>query len=542
MGQSINNQVVDCSMRDFVGGNQTNYITVYQESERDFVVTHNANIKPVSYFTGREIELQELRRRIEEGRKSVLISGMGGIGKTQICRRLFDDYHISKGKGENRQFSYIGYIEYLGDMSSSLQECLKFKRQENPELDREAAWIELEHLASEGKLLLFVDNVNKRMSQDPGLEKLNGIPGAVVITSRLASLSDEFEPYRIGFLSTDQCREVYEKIRFENSGKKVKPEECQDLEYIIEKLAGRHTITVQFLAHLARTKLWTVKRLREELETKGFRLGFHKNGELVDIQKSYEALYDLSQLSEAEQNILEAFSVFPYIPLKADVCNQWLLSDAGVCEEDDILIGLYDKGWLQFEMEQKSYVLHPVFAQFIYGKYQPKIEEHFGLIHACEESLEVPESGSPFECRKYLPFAEIILKKLNMEEDIEQIAFIYNIAYLQKYVSEYKKAEKLYERSLQLCERVFGAEHPDTVTSYSNLASVYDRQGKYHKAEELYERSLYIREKVLGTEHPDTAMSYSSLASVYERQGKYRKAEELKEKSLRIQERVLERV
>ena len=59
MGQSINNQVVDCSMRDFVGGNQTNYITVYQESERDFVVTHNANIKPVSYFTGREIELQE---------------------------------------------------------------------------------------------------------------------------------------------------------------------------------------------------------------------------------------------------------------------------------------------------------------------------------------------------------------------------------------------------------------------------------------------------------------------------------------------------
>lgn len=275
MGQSINNQVMDCSIRDFVGGNQTNYITVYQESERDFVVTHNANIKPVSYFTGRETELQELRRRIEEGRKSVLVSGMGGIGKTQICRRLFDEYHISNGEGENRHFSHIGYIEYHGDMSSSLQECLKFKRQENPELDKEAAWTELEHQASEEKLLLFVDNVNKRMSQDPELEKLNGIPGAVVITSRLTSLSDEFEPYRIGFLSTDQCRKVYEKIRFENSGKKVKPEERQDLDYIIENLAGRHTIMVQFLAHLARTKLWTVKRLREELETKGFRLGFH---------------------------------------------------------------------------------------------------------------------------------------------------------------------------------------------------------------------------------------------------------------------------
>ena len=61
----------------------------------------------------------------------------------------------------------------------------------------------------------------------------------------------------------------------------------------MESLAGRHTITVEVLAHLARTKPWTVKRLREELEQKGFRLVFHKDGELVNIQESYEKLYDL---------------------------------------------------------------------------------------------------------------------------------------------------------------------------------------------------------------------------------------------------------
>ena len=42
------------------------YITMFQDSEREFVVTHNANIKPVSYFTGRETELRELRQKIEE--------------------------------------------------------------------------------------------------------------------------------------------------------------------------------------------------------------------------------------------------------------------------------------------------------------------------------------------------------------------------------------------------------------------------------------------------------------------------------------------
>lgn len=41
-----------------VGGdmNITNIIML-QDSEREFVVTHNADIKPVSYFTGRETEL-----------------------------------------------------------------------------------------------------------------------------------------------------------------------------------------------------------------------------------------------------------------------------------------------------------------------------------------------------------------------------------------------------------------------------------------------------------------------------------------------------
>ena len=167
--------------------NSNFYIAMFKDSEREFVVTHNANIKPVSYFTGRETELQELRQRIEEGRKSVLVSGMGGIGKTHICRKLFEEYVKKYADGENVPFQHIGYIEYNGDMGGSLQNCLKFKQQEKPEQNQEAAWKELEYLASGGKLLLFVDNVNVTIREDAGLEKLKGIPGAVLLTSRRTS-------------------------------------------------------------------------------------------------------------------------------------------------------------------------------------------------------------------------------------------------------------------------------------------------------------------------------------------------------------------
>ena len=525
---------------DFVGHDKVTNIIMFQDNEREFVVTHNADIKPVSYFTGRETELQDLRQRIEEGRKSVLVSGMGGIGKTQICRELFEEYTNKHANSEDIPFCHIGYIEYNGDMGSSLQNCLKYKEQDNKGQNQEAAWKELEYLAADGKLLLFVDNVNVTMKEDEGLKRLKNIPGAVVLTSRRTSFSKEFKTYKIGFLDIEQCKTVYEKIRYEDSGREVPEDEIPDLEYIIDKLAAKHTITIEFLAHLAQTKHWTVKKLRDELEEKGFQLEYKdEEDDLVNIQKSYETLYDLSGLTEAEQNILEAFSVFPYIPLAAETCNQWLLADAGVSEDDDILTGLYEKGWLQFDMEHESYSLHPVFAKFIYEKCKPGAETHHGLIEACQEYLEIPESGSVLECQKYIPFAENIVEKIDMGETVEQAEFMDSLAFLLYHKGEYKKAEGLYKKDLLIREKVLGEEHPSAATSYNNLAEVYSKQGKYQEAEGLYKKALLIREKVLGEGHPDTAASYNNLAGVYDSQGKYQEAEELYKKALLIRERVL---
>ena len=149
---------------------------------------------------------------------------------------------------------------------------MKYKKQNDPGKNQEAAWRELEYLASRGKLLLFVDNVNVSMGEDPGLKHLMSIPGAIILTSRRRVFGKAFEPYRIGFLSTGKCREIYEKIRFENSDTRIAEEEVPDLEYVIETLTARHTITIEFLAHLARTNNWTVKKLRDELEQNGFQL------------------------------------------------------------------------------------------------------------------------------------------------------------------------------------------------------------------------------------------------------------------------------
>lgn len=569
MDQKIDNHPEIGFVEKYIGGNEinNNYYSMYKESEREFVVTHNANIKPTTYFTGRETELQELRQRIEEGRKSVLVSGMGGIGKTHICRKLFEEYSTRNGKGKNVPFKHIGYIEYDGDMNSSLQNCLKFRKQAQQEDNQEAAWKELEYLASGGKLLLFVDNVNVSIGEDPNLKRLMSIPGAVILTSRRRVFSKEFEPYRIGFLSTGKCREIYERIRYEGGKKRVSEEEVPHLEYIIDTLVARHTITIEFLAHLAWTKNWTVQDLWVALDKNKFQLEYKdEEDKLVNIQKEYEKLYDLSELSGEEQNILEAFSVFPYIPLAAETCNEWLLADAGVNKDDDILMGLYRKGWLQFDMEQGGYSMHPVFAQFIYEKCKPSQDNHHGLIKACQRYLEILESGSVLECQKYIPFAENIIEKVEMREDMSRAAFIDILVKLLKYRAEYEKAEKWYKKFLDIYVMVYGEDHPYTVDSYMNLAEIYMCIGEYEKMQELCDKCINISLTMFGVELEKNGIEYKKgdkfdivyknmqlsektegqgyssfgvlMARIYEKNGEYDKAEELYEKKLLIDRKV----
>jgi tetratricopeptide (TPR) repeat protein len=60
-------------------------------------------------------------------------------------------------------------------------------------------------------------------------------------------------------------------------------------------------------------------------------------------------------------------------------------------------------------------------------------------------------------------------------------------------------------------EKALGPEHPDTLSSVYNLATLVSHQGDYAGAEALHRRALAGREKALGPEHPDTLESVNNL-------------------------------
>jgi len=102
-----------------------------------------------------------------------------------------------------------------------------------------------------------------------------------------------------------------------------------------------------------------------------------------------------------------------------------------------------------------------------------------------------------------------------------------NLASVLERQNRYDEAERLYREALEIQERVFGREHPDTLFSMNGLGALFMTIGQYDRAALLFRETLRIRRRVLGDDHPETLNSKRNLAALYEEQGRYDDAESL---------------
>jgi tetratricopeptide (TPR) repeat protein len=124
----------------------------------------------------------------------------------------------------------------------------------------------------------------------------------------------------------------------------------------------------------------------------------------------------------------------------------------------------------------------------------------------------------------------------NNPETLKTMNRIGYTAFLQ---GKYPEAESLLGKTLEIRRRMLGPGHPDTLSSMNYLGTVYWAQSKYAQAEKLDSQTLEIQRRVLGPEHPNTLASMNNLALVYWAEGKRAQAEALEIPTLEVRRRVL---
>ena len=144
-------------------------------------------------------------------------------------------------------------------------------------------------------------------------------------------------------------------------------------------------------------------------------------------------------------------------------------------------------------------------------------------------------------CQKLFPHAEKAVEYRPKEEESQKewALLLYNSSWYALEQGGYTTSEAMARMSQETLMTVLGPEHPDTLTSMANLASIYRGQGRWKKAESLGVQVMEIRKTVLGPEHPRTLTSIANLASTYWNQGRWKEAESLEVQAMDTSKTVL---
>ncbi|KAL9616022.1 MAG: hypothetical protein Q9160_009060 [Pyrenula sp. 1 TL-2023] len=224
---------------------------------------------------------------------------------------------------------------------------------------------------------------------------------------------------------------------------------------------------------------------------------------------------------------------------------KWLLkNNTSQLDFDDALAPLLSFSLVRTEVGKQTLGMH----RLVQVSMRAWLKVEGQLSKWTKESIRILSMAFPSgdyktwaNCKVLLPHLKEVIShtKEDKEDWLNQAKSTLSAGWYLFLRGEYKAAEGLVRMSVGTREEVLGLEHPETLTSVSQLGSALERQGKYEEAEAMHRRALTGREKVLGPEHPHTLTSVSNLGSALKSQGKYKEAEAMHRRDLTGSEKVL---
>ena len=124
---------------------------------------------------------------------------------------------------------------------------------------------------------------------------------------------------------------------------------------------------------------------------------------------------------------------------------------------------------------------------------------------------------------------EVVDKKIKIlgSNHPDTLTTLGNLATVLFQQRKLKTAENLLKEILPIRLKTLRDDHPSTLNNMNDLAMALDFQRKHIPAIKLYRRALAGRQKSLGTHHPDTLSTKSNLASALTVLGQHAEAETL---------------
>ena len=476
----------------------------------DYVLTKGNSIKKDETIRGRDAFIDNLCKELckpqEKGSRFIIqLTGMGGIGKSEILKRIYAEFANNLIK--DHPFKHVGLLHYNNTLSNSLLEHITHLKRKTVD----DAWVDMINLCNNEYTLLLIDDTRKQEATetpDDSFKNLFALNATVLIASR-KQIHKMFTTYKVASLETKYCVEIFKENPHKHIHFPLQDTDDELLTDIIEKRAGCNPQLVRRLSAIAHEHNYSIVELNKELEKTGFAIRKDCEDEET-LQEEINKLYPLSAISkDSEKSLLEAFALFPSDQsLDLTTCIQWLYKDANI-EERDCRLGLKklaNSTWLQ--ETEKGYSMHQLVQTAVLTQSENIVfDKHRNLINHLLTAVSWGVGGTFEKAIPYIGYAVSLSEYFWDKKRVEDKDLAALMIWIGRYyndVADYFGALEWYGKALVIRERVLGREHPDTATMYNNVALVYDSLGRFEEALEWYSKALIILEKVLGKNHPST--------------------------------------
>lgn len=450
-------------------------------------------VRPRAEFVGREPQLQQLHRLLTSGTTAVFLTGMGGIGKSEIAR-AYANLHKDL-------YTTVVFASYETDLLhliandqtipvENLQQTSAAGGHGETTEDYFTRKMKVLRSIVNEHTLLIIDNFD--VESDARLEEVLQLPCKQIWTTRTDFSAFGYETVHVGPL--DDFEDLVTLMaRIDRDY--ISPEDQAAIREII-RLLDCHTYAVSLTAAQMKAGRIKPRSMLEQLREKGLnirsRSGFVREAgqQKATAYEYIRALFDFSTLDDTACSILRYLACMPREGVNIDLFME-------CCSLDDFgdISRLIDLHWIQQDAENDRIALHMLVREMVWNRMTPTLCNCEALLQGAmvwasnawnkQHEENCAHNGVIFSLLEVFPEPDI--RWLDCFEEYATFAWIQG---------RFDLSERCELHLYRLCADHYGPESVATANQILRVAAVYHNQGDYAKARSWYLKGLQIQESV----------------------------------------------
>lgn len=464
-------------------------------------------VRPRSEFIGRNTELREIHDLFSSGSSAVFLTGMGGIGKSEIAKAYAHSHQDL--------YTTVVFASYETDLLHLIaddQVISVENLQQAPTTGGQGETIEayfarkmkvLRSIVNEHTLLI-IDNFD--VEYDLHLEEVLQLPCKILWTTRTDFSAYGYEMVKVG--SLENFKDLVTLMqRMDRTY--TDPEDQAAVCDIIRQLEC-HTYAVSLTAAQMKAGRIKPRKMLSQLKEEGLnirtRSGFSREvgSKKATAYEYIRALFDFSHLDETACNILRYMACMPREGVDIDLFME-------CCGIDDFgeISHLVERNWIQMDEENDRIGLHMLVKELVWEQLTPTEDNCAALLqgafgwakNAWNKQYEENCSHSSIIFSLLDTFPVPPIRWLDCFEDLATFAWIQG---------RFDLSERCEHHLYQLCVDHHGELSAPAGNQALRVAAVYHNQGDYAKARPWYEKGLRVQETV----DPESLGAYAARQKV----------------------------